>query len=312
MLRNADAPLTRSAAIATIAGTAAALAMGVSARAAAGRALALTGGGATGTAWVTGVLLGLLRAGVDPNAADLVIGTSAGSIVGAQLRSGVPLSDLYTSQLNADASVLASWAKNYVDPATMAAIAALRPKDHVPTKSERAAVGALALGAKLPSEAEWLPNFYRASGIGSLDRWPAKPIDIVAVDAVDGSVAIFDGAKKAPLQLAIAASAAVPGFTPPITIGGRRYTDGGVAGTNLNVAAGFATVLAVIPIAYGFTDNEVAALRAQGARVIEIAPDDGAKAAIGPNVMDASRKSVAAEAGLRQGTAAAASLRGIW
>ena len=46
MLRNADAPLTRSAAIATIAGTAAALAMGVSARAAAGRALALTGGGA--------------------------------------------------------------------------------------------------------------------------------------------------------------------------------------------------------------------------------------------------------------------------
>jgi NTE family protein len=140
--------------------------MGTRSRAAtAGRALALTGGGATGTAWVTGVLLGLQRAGIEPNAADLIIGTSAGSIVGAQLRSGTPLATLYDNQVNADASVLANWAKNDVSPATMVEIAALRPKDHVPTTAERAAVGALALGAKLPGEAEWLPNFYGAPAL---------------------------------------------------------------------------------------------------------------------------------------------------
>jgi NTE family protein len=313
MHRSAAVSLTRSAAVRTIAALAATLATGTNARAAvSGRALALTGGGATGTAWVSGVLLGLQRAGIDPNAAEVVFGTSAGSIVGAQMRSGMPLQKLYDNQLNADASVLANWTKNYVKPATLAEVAALRPKDHVPTKAERAAVGALALATKLPDEAEWLPNFYRASGIADLVQWPAKPLDVISVDAVDGSVTIFDAAKKAPLQLAIAASAAVPGFTPPITIEGRRYTDGGVGGTNLNVVTGFATVLAVIPIPYTYTDTEIAALRAQGTRVIEIVPDDGAKAAIGPNVMDASRKGAAAEAGLRQGMAAAPSLRGIW
>lgn len=277
-----------------------------------GRALALTGGGATGTAWETGVLLGLQRAGVDPNRADVIVGTSAGSIVGAQVRAGVSLDALYRGQLTSDASVLANWTKNYVDPATLATVARLRPTDHEPTQSERAAVGAVALNATLPAESAWLPNFYRASGIDQLDAWPAKPIDIVAVDAADGSVAIFNGANKAPLKLAIAASAAVPGFTPPITIGGRRYTDGGVAGTNLGVAAGFATVLAVIPSPQTYTDMEIAALRAKGTTVIEIVPDAAAKAAIGPNVMDASRKGAAAEAGLRQGTAAAAQLHGVW
>jgi predicted patatin/cPLA2 family phospholipase len=92
-------------------------------------------------------------------------------------------------------------------------------------------------------------------------HWPAKSLDVIAVDAEDGSVAIFGGAKTVLLQLAIAARAAVPGFTPPITIGGRRYTDGGVAGTNLNVATGFATVVAVIPIPYAYTDDEIAKLR---------------------------------------------------
>jgi len=45
-------------------------------------ALVLGGGGITGIAWEIGVLTGLAEAGVDLTGADLVVGTSAGSVVG--------------------------------------------------------------------------------------------------------------------------------------------------------------------------------------------------------------------------------------
>jgi NTE family protein len=276
-----------------------------------GRALALTGGGATGTAWETGVLLGLARSGIDVNAADLVIGTSAGSIVGAEMRSGISLDDLYRAQLTADASVLAQWSKN-VDTAYMAATRALYVTDHALSQSERAAVGARALAAKLPGETEWLPNFYRASGIAVLTTWPSKLLSIVAVNAADGQVDVFDKSQNVPIKLAIAASAAVPAFTPPISINGRRYTDGGVAGTNLLVARGYATVLAVIPNPASGTTADAAALQATGANVVLITPDADTKAAMGPNSLDASRKPASAEAGIRQGLAAGLELKSVW
>src|SRR5258708_9941745 len=65
----------------------------------AGRALVLGGGGVTGIAWETGLLAGLAEAGVDLTSADLVVGTSAGSVVGAQILSGVSVQDLYAEQL---------------------------------------------------------------------------------------------------------------------------------------------------------------------------------------------------------------------
>ena len=48
------------------------------------RAVVLGGGGVTGVAWEVGLLLGLAEAGVDLGAADLLVGTSAGSVVAAQ------------------------------------------------------------------------------------------------------------------------------------------------------------------------------------------------------------------------------------
>jgi NTE family protein len=276
-----------------------------------GRALALTGGGAVGTAWETGVLLGLQRGGIDVNAADVVIGTSAGSIVGAQLRAGTSVDDLYHAQMTADASILAAWSKN-VDLTYLAATRPLYYAGHPLTQAERAAVGARALAAPLPGEADWLPNFYRASGIDTLTGWPARKLDIVAVDANDGSVSVFDANSHAPIKLAVAASAAVPAFTPPITIGAHRYTDGGVAGTNLDVARGYATVIAIIPSPNAGTSAEIAALQAAGANVVFISPDAETKAAMGPNSLDASRKPASAEAGLRQGLAAAPALAAVW
>src|SRR5947209_623087 len=63
------------------------------------RALVLGGGGVIGVAWHTGVICGLRDVGVDPTQADLIVGTSAGSIVGAQLATGAAFDELYAAQI---------------------------------------------------------------------------------------------------------------------------------------------------------------------------------------------------------------------
>lgn len=68
-----------------------------------GTALVLGGGGYTGIGWEIGMLAGLVEAGVDLGTADVVIGTSAGSIVGAQLTSGrLTPEELFARQLVPD------------------------------------------------------------------------------------------------------------------------------------------------------------------------------------------------------------------
>ena len=62
-------------------------------------ALVLGGGGVTGVAWEIGLVAGLADAGVHLSTADLVVGTSAGSVVGALLTSGADLETLYERQL---------------------------------------------------------------------------------------------------------------------------------------------------------------------------------------------------------------------
>ena len=63
------------------------------------RALVLAGGGAAGNAWELGLIAGLSDAGVDVTAADLIIGTSAGSTVAAQITSGTRPAELYAAVL---------------------------------------------------------------------------------------------------------------------------------------------------------------------------------------------------------------------
>jgi NTE family protein len=64
------------------------------------RALVLGGGGVAGIAWETGVLTGLADSGVDVTGADLVVGTSAGSTVAAQVTGDHSLEDLFARQVD--------------------------------------------------------------------------------------------------------------------------------------------------------------------------------------------------------------------
>jgi NTE family protein len=63
------------------------------------RALVLAGAGAAGNAWELGLVAGLSDAGIDVTEADLIIGTSAGSTVAAQITSGTPPTEFYAAIL---------------------------------------------------------------------------------------------------------------------------------------------------------------------------------------------------------------------
>src|SRR4029453_17171920 len=64
-----------------------------------GRAVVLGGGGVTGGAWEVGLIHGLAELGVDLTRAGLYVGTSAGSVVAAQITTGTPLGEMFAREV---------------------------------------------------------------------------------------------------------------------------------------------------------------------------------------------------------------------
>ncbi|HTW03987.1 MAG TPA: patatin-like phospholipase family protein [Streptosporangiaceae bacterium] len=279
-----------------------------------GQALVLGGGGVAGIAWITGLLAGLAEAGQDVTGADLIVGTSAGSAVAAQVGSGLALDQLFrrqtepalqsqeiTAKLDLD-QVAADWAE--IMQGVTSADDALRR------------VGAFALAADTVSEAE------RRAVIESRlpsHEWPPRRIQIVAIDAENGQTRVFDRDSGVGLVDAVAASCAVPGVWPPVTIGGRRYVDGGVRSTdNADLAAGYERIVVVSPLGYNSAMPSpmplravVGQLREGGSDVTVIAPDEASVAAVGVNALDPATRVPAAQAGLAQGRLARGGLAAL-
>jgi NTE family protein len=128
---------------------------------------------------------------------------------------------------------------------------------------------------------------------------------VTAVDARTGEFVVFDAAGEAGLVDSVRASCAVPGVWPPVTIGDRRFIDGGMRSiANADLAAGYQRVVIVAPVTKGAghitsPHRQAAALTAAGARVVMVRPDRAALRAIGRNVLDLSRRAAAAAAGPR-------------
>jgi NTE family protein len=132
-----------------------------------------------------------------------------------------------------------------------------------------------------------------------------------AVDAETGEMRVFDRQSGVNLVDAVAASCAVPGIWPPVTIDGRRYVDGGIRSSdNADLAAGFGRIVVISPLGY---DSPIPApmplrevvgqLRSDGSAVTVIAPDEASAAAIGANPLDPATRIPAANAGRAQGRA---------
>lgn len=271
-------------------------------------ALVLGGGGVAGIAWTTGLLTGLADAGQDVTGADLLIGTSAGSTVAAQVGSGLSLANLYLRQI--DPALQATEIMGKVDLTTLGAAFADAAQNATSALEIRRAVGALALRTSLQGGTVSEPE--RRAVIESrlpCLEWPERALKIIAVDTESGEPRVFDRASGVSLVDAVAASCAVPGVWPPVTIQGRRYMDGGVrSGENADYATGATRVLIVAPRGQDSVmtreltlAQSVESLRANGAQVAILEPDETSRKAMGVNALDPSTRRPAAEAGRAQG-----------
>ncbi|MEV6595799.1 patatin-like phospholipase family protein [Actinoplanes sp. NPDC051346] len=273
------------------------------------RALVLGGGGVTGVAWEIGLLHGLAERGLDLTAADLVIGTSAGSVVAAELTGDTPLDKLYARELadtsgDTNAVVGTRVLLGFV-------LAALWPGGRT---RGRARLGRAALRAHTVPESE------RRTAIAARvrrDDWPTTRLLVPAVDALTGAVEIFDRDSGVSLIDAVAASCAVPLVWPPMTVGARRYVDGGVrSAANVDLARDYDRVVVIAPIAVAARRADRPYAQAQrlgpGVRTAVISPNAASRTAIGRNALDPSRRAPAAEAGRAQAAEVAERVGKAW
>ncbi|HUY74734.1 MAG TPA: patatin-like phospholipase family protein [Candidatus Dormibacteraeota bacterium] len=273
------------------------------------RALVLGGGGITGIAWELGLLAGLAEKGIDIMSPDLVVGTSAGSVVGAQILSGESIEDLYARQLidptgEAAARMGAGALARFV-------IASAWPGD---AGRGRAYLGRAALRASTNPESDSRAAF---ESLVPRSSWPERRLLVTAVDAETGEPRVFDRDGGVELRDAVAASCAVPIVWPPITIQGHRYVDGGVRSiANADLATGCDRVVVLAPATFalrrsGRISRQLSALGSD-VRSVVVTPDAQARSAIGRNVLDPAQRAAAARAGRQQAGIVAQAVEAVW
>ena len=228
--------------------------------------LVLGGGGVLGQAYHAGVLRALeADLGWDARTAEVVVGTSAGSITGALLRSGIPGADLAAwaerAPLSVEGELLAELFGDEfpeleplrpgdllrpmrIPPRAMVTRALLRPWQFRP----------MAAGTTLmaPGRLDIVDHLAPLATVEG-SAWPKRDLWICTVRRRDGRRVVFgrSGAPPAPLHLAVAASCAIPGYFSPVRIGDRAYVDGGAhSPTNAALVAplGLDLVIVISPM----------------------------------------------------------------
>jgi NTE family protein len=279
-------------------------------------ALILGGGGALGVSWETGVLAGLQQAGVDATGADLIVGTSAGSVVGTQIAQGWTLAELLNEHHNGR---IGTETPMDFDVQNLMAVFARWAAYPEMTVERCAEIGRMAIASRTPTEETWIASFEEFI----LSDWPERDLRLTTVDAESGEFRAWTRDDGVEIRRSVATSCAVPGMFPCVRVGDRLYQDGGVrSGTNADLAAGYDAVLIIAPIGARddsidpllgrTTRREADELRAQGSQVELVFPDKRALEAMGFNRMDSTRRGVSADAGVAQGRELAKSLEAAW
>ncbi len=275
------------------------------------RALVLGGGGVAGIAWETGILLGI--ADELPAAAqsllesDVLLGTSAGSAVVAQLGSRLTLPELFARQVDeVSAEIDPGVGIDGIAELFLAAVS----DPHATLTERRQRIGAVALAAATVDEpvrreviAQRLPCHV----------WPERTLRVTAIDVATGELVVFDGESGVDLVDAVAASCAVPGAWPPVTIGRRRYIDGGIGSTiNLHLAEDCAKAVVLVPAGEStpspFGAGAAEELDEFGGVALGVFADEESLAAFGPNPLDPNCRPASARAGREQGRRIAAAV----
>jgi NTE family protein len=287
--------------------------------------LVLGGGGVVGQAYHAGVLAVLEHDfGFDARRADMIVGTSAGSITGTLLRLGVSAEDLAAwtvkAPLSDDGDLLRHISETPVpDLAPLRPLSMLRRPLRLPGRHmvQRALLRPwqfrpLAAGLSLlaPGQHDIVEQLAALRELET-PEWPTPALWICAVRRRDGRRVVFGrpGTPRAPIHLAVAASCAVPGYFAPVRIAGHNYLDGGVhSPTNAAVLRGTGLDLVIVispmsgsaawrPDFYAATrrhatrllKREVAALRAAGIRTVVFEPGAVEQQVMGDDMMSRER-----------------------
>ena len=312
-----------------------------------GTGLVLGAGGVLGAAWMTGALASLAdRLPCAAADVDLIVGTSAGSVLAAALRCRAPFEEMVawqrgqaTGRLRESAALAAHdgplpplprWRFGSVPLAWAALITPYRVPPWVAAsawlphgRGQHAALRSLVTGLQV------------ASGGPSSSWWADGRTWIAAVDYDSGQRVLFgrEGAPRASLPDAVVASCSIPGWYEPAVIGGRRYVDGGVRSmTSLDVLAGtdVQDIYVLAPMASTEPDHplrphlqmerrlrqvltvvlvrQAKALAARGKRVTVLTPGPQDLAAMGINLMDPRRRQDVLELSFRTSADALARL----
>jgi NTE family protein len=274
--------------------------------------LVLGGGGITGIAWELGLLAGLAEAGVDLANADLIVGTSAGSVVGAQITSGTAVEALYRRQLEPPSNELAARLGSRQKMHYLAAM--IRSRGNVTRLGHHLGAMSMSMASSgaLPGVEQRLAVI--SSRLPSTE-WPDRDLRVTVIDAHSGEFRVITQGDGVPLVQAVAASCAVPGVFPPIPIGDRTYIDGGFRSiANADVAAGCAriVVLAPLPRSMGPIRGPQRQLDQIEVPSTVVSPDSVSRTAIGDNVLDPAARRGAAEAGRAQAATVLEKVRAVW
>jgi NTE family protein len=282
----------------------------------------LGAGGTVGHAFHAGVLSALHEVfGWDARRADLLVGTSAGSIIAAMLRAGMPAQDLAA---RATGTPLSPQGEDVVVRAGLGPPRPRLPRRRAPL-GQPSSPARLARAMRAPWEVRpgslavamlpqgQVPTEHIAAPFDRLygATWPGRPTWIVAVQLDTGRRVAFgrDGAPPARPAEAVQASCAIPAYFEPATIGGTRYVDGGVHSTTnadlvvderpdlvlisapMSAARGAVRLGPTLPmrqIARLSLAREVTALRGQGITVMAFQPTSADLAEMGNDALDPS------------------------
>ncbi|MED7825880.1 patatin-like phospholipase family protein [Streptomyces chiangmaiensis] len=301
------------------------------------RGLVLGAGGSLGAAWTIGALCALEDAyGWDPRSADVILGTSAGAIVGSALALGTRPCELRDHQrghavafgpLRGVRVDYDTWVGGGLPPLPKPGIGSLKLLRSMAGRPHRMPFTILLAAFAPPGRAslDGVRDVFRQ--LGMADRWPTTAaLRVVAVDVDTGTRVLF-GTPDAPrtdLATAVTASCALPAWFAPVEIDGRHYVDGCAwSDTNLDLLAGdgLDEVVVLAPTSARRTDRprglaaraerrlrrvatgrllrEAQQVRDAGTRVRLITPGPEDLAAMGPNLMDPLRRLTVLETSLR-------------
>ena len=294
--------------------------------------LVLGAGGSVGHAFHAGVLAGISDAtGWDARGAEVIVGTSAGAVVGALLRATISPDDLAAratdTPLSPDGRRLLSHAD--ATRANARSVPMRPPRAQLWAMSAPSAFvrGALqpwsvrfgALMAAAMPEGRVPTELVAATLRPLFNGWPEQPLWINAVALETGRRVTFgrDAGVPRDVPTAVAASCAIPAFFAPVSIDGVRYVDGGVhSPTNADLVAdlGFDLVVISSPMSVArggvriapdqparrlarfALAREAAQVRRAGTPVLTFQPTGSDLGVMGMNAMDDSRSSAVTNA----------------